>query len=283
MKLTSPFGSAMNTRSYVASTKYRYGFNTQEKDDELAGDNNSYTAEFWQYDGRLGRRFNLDPKPNPSNSDYSCLGNNPIWFSDYLGDSIKIRYKENTGFKRIFEKSKYYTFKNDGTDKEFKSNSKYLKNTINAIAKIIENDKNYICKIISDEKQHIQIRQFGFRYQEAKPGVYVGKVIRWQHNSGEVFEDLNFTMAPYEILNHELGHAYIDLYYSADEKKKLEEEFNKLSEEDQAKWNYSWEEKVVVEKMESELSNVIHPGKKRNIYVNKSYSIKVKNSTSTTK
>jgi hypothetical protein len=83
------FGSAMSTRSYTASTKYHYGFNTQEKDDEVAGDNNSYTAEFWQYDGRLGRRFNIVPRPNPSLSNYACLGNNPIKFSDLLGDTIR--------------------------------------------------------------------------------------------------------------------------------------------------------------------------------------------------
>jgi hypothetical protein len=95
MKLTSPFGSAMNTRSYVASTKYRYGFNTQEKDDEVASDNNSYTAEFWQYDGRLGRRFNLDPRPNPSMSTYACLRNNPILFVDIFGDTAN--WKDGNG------------------------------------------------------------------------------------------------------------------------------------------------------------------------------------------
>src|SRR5690606_18721571 len=40
---------------------YKYGFNGQEKDNEVYGDGNSYTAEFWQYDPRLGRRWNVDP------------------------------------------------------------------------------------------------------------------------------------------------------------------------------------------------------------------------------
>jgi len=29
---------------------YRYGFNGMEKDDEVSGNGNSYTAEFWEYD-----------------------------------------------------------------------------------------------------------------------------------------------------------------------------------------------------------------------------------------
>ncbi len=118
-----PFGSAMNTRSYNAFTKYRYGFNTQEKDDEVSGDNNSYTAEFWQYDGRLGRRFNVDPRPNPSLSNYVCFNNNPILSTDINGDSSvcdkngAMIYKDQT----IYNKDKksrdlrIYEKQDDGT------------------------------------------------------------------------------------------------------------------------------------------------------------------------
>jgi hypothetical protein len=65
----------------------RFGYNAQERDDEVSGEGNHYTAMFWEYDSRLGRRWNKDPKPNPSVSDYACLANNPIWFTDVLGDS----------------------------------------------------------------------------------------------------------------------------------------------------------------------------------------------------
>ena len=67
---------------------YRYGFNGQEKSDEIKGDGNSYTAEFWEYDSRLGRRWNLDPKPMVGISEYAAFANNPILFSDPLGDTI---------------------------------------------------------------------------------------------------------------------------------------------------------------------------------------------------
>ncbi len=48
------------------------------------------TAEFWQYDARLGRRWNLDPKPQRAISDYACFANSPFQFSDLKGDSIRL-------------------------------------------------------------------------------------------------------------------------------------------------------------------------------------------------
>jgi len=65
---------------------YRYGFGGQEKDDEVNGvTGSSYTAEFWQYDSRLGRRWNVDPITYPWQSSYAAFNNNPIYFTDPLG------------------------------------------------------------------------------------------------------------------------------------------------------------------------------------------------------
>ena len=50
---------------------YRYFFNGQEADNEIYGEGNSLSAEFWQYDTRLGRRWNVDPKYTPMLSSYS--------------------------------------------------------------------------------------------------------------------------------------------------------------------------------------------------------------------
>jgi hypothetical protein len=52
---------------------YRYGFNTQEKEDEISGSSGThYSAEFWMYDTRTARRWNLDPvyKHHLSNSTF---------------------------------------------------------------------------------------------------------------------------------------------------------------------------------------------------------------------
>ena len=63
----------------------RYGFNGQEKDDEIYGAGNTMTAEFWEYDTRLGRRFNIDPVVKPWESSYAVFSDNPIYFSDPSG------------------------------------------------------------------------------------------------------------------------------------------------------------------------------------------------------
>src|SRR5690606_6228821 len=67
-----------------------YGMNGQEKVDELKGSGSHYTAMFWEYDPRLGRRWNQDPKPNPSISNYAAFANNPIRFTDRNGDTLDI-------------------------------------------------------------------------------------------------------------------------------------------------------------------------------------------------
>ena len=74
----------------ISKIGYFFRFNWQEQDNEIAGAGNIMTAEFWMYDGRLGRRWNVDPKPNESISGYSCFGNNPMLLMDNLGDSVKI-------------------------------------------------------------------------------------------------------------------------------------------------------------------------------------------------
>jgi hypothetical protein len=81
----SPFGVQLAERT-ISGDGYRFGFNSQEKTDEISGSGNHNTALFWEYDTRLGRRWNRDPKPNPSVSDYACFINNPIWNTDVLGD-----------------------------------------------------------------------------------------------------------------------------------------------------------------------------------------------------
>jgi len=76
------FGSVMPNRKNGSALGYRYGFNGQEKDDEISGNNNSYTAAFWEYDPRLGRRWNMDPVVRDWESSYACFSNNPINMND---------------------------------------------------------------------------------------------------------------------------------------------------------------------------------------------------------
>ena len=89
-----PFGMAMKERSF-SNQEYRFGFNTQEKSTKLGED--TYTAEFWQYDGKIARRWNNDPRPNTSISVYAAFAGNPLLYSDHFGDTTFIYNKE---FKR---------------------------------------------------------------------------------------------------------------------------------------------------------------------------------------
>jgi hypothetical protein len=77
-----PFGSILGS---VSKGVYRYGMNTQEKDNEIYGEGNSYSAEYWQYDARLGRRWNVDPVVKVHESPYATFANNPVWFVDPNG------------------------------------------------------------------------------------------------------------------------------------------------------------------------------------------------------
>ncbi len=65
---------------------YRFGFNTQEKVDEIAGKGNHNTALFWKYDTKLGRRWNIDPVDLISVSNYAVNNDNPIMYNDPMGD-----------------------------------------------------------------------------------------------------------------------------------------------------------------------------------------------------
>ena len=85
---TFPYYTSNYKDLYLLNTPYSFHFNGQETDDEIAGKGNINTAEYWQYDSRLGRRWNVDPKPNPSISNYACFANNPIGYRDIKGDTV---------------------------------------------------------------------------------------------------------------------------------------------------------------------------------------------------
>lgn len=78
----------------------RMGYNGQAKDDEVYGKGNLNTALFWEMDTRIIRRWNVDPKPSSSISQYATFNNNPILFSDPLGDTTS--FYTNTSKKPIF-------------------------------------------------------------------------------------------------------------------------------------------------------------------------------------
>ena len=71
-----PFGMLIPNRN-GSSGEYRYGFQGQEKDDELKGEGNSLNYTFRMHDPRVGRFFAVDPltREYPHNSPYAFSEN----------------------------------------------------------------------------------------------------------------------------------------------------------------------------------------------------------------
>lgn len=84
-----PFGMQMPERNW-SSEWYRYGFQGQEKDDEIKGEGNSINYTYRMHDPRIGRFFSLDPlAPSyPWNSPYAFSANRVI-------DGVELEGLEN--------------------------------------------------------------------------------------------------------------------------------------------------------------------------------------------
>ncbi|WP_341842858.1 hypothetical protein [Chitinophaga caseinilytica] len=103
------FGMAQPGRDYSIDGKYRFGYNGQERSSEIDG--NSFSAEYWQYDARIGRRWNPDPKAVEWESVYAANRNNPNVHTDPKGDNPVLggilgaltEYMGIVGNKMLFE------------------------------------------------------------------------------------------------------------------------------------------------------------------------------------
>ena len=159
---------------------YGFSFNGQEKDDEVAGAGNTMTAEFWEYDSRLGRRWNVDPKPNPSISDYACFMNNPIYYNDVNGDSSQ--YFDSKG-----------NLLHSSTDKLPNSIVIISDKALGAFKKQLEMNKSLYAK---DPKKYLDVNK------DDKPNSYLRRmgtvfqldVLRGFYNSTS--KDVNNTFVP---------------------------------------------------------------------------------------
>jgi hypothetical protein len=118
-----PFGMIMPERTWTSdSVGYAFGMNGQMKDDEIYGVGNSYTAEYWQYDSRLGRRWNVDPERMVLcfESNYSVNHNSPLIFVDEEGDfPILIGILIGAGSDMLMQYTKNLFKTNEKTGKRF--------------------------------------------------------------------------------------------------------------------------------------------------------------------
>lgn len=97
----------MPGRVAVGATDYKYSVNGQERDKEIHED--LLSAEYWEYDARLGKRWNTDPVVKPWESSYLCFSGNPIVYTDIHGDDAQGNgdktYSSGGGIKDNFKRA----------------------------------------------------------------------------------------------------------------------------------------------------------------------------------
>lgn len=84
------------TMAGISSKALAYGdpsnrakFNGIEQNNDF--DLNMYDAFYRNLDLQIGRFWQIDPKPNYGESSYSAMSNNPILYSDFLGDTVNMQ------------------------------------------------------------------------------------------------------------------------------------------------------------------------------------------------
>jgi RHS repeat-associated protein len=206
----SPFGMQLEGRSWN-SKEYRFGFNGQQKDDEIYNEGNAYSAQFWEYDARLGRRWNLDPKPNPSISDYVCFANAPIWFSDPMGDTARVQWGGFLGIGR--NEARYVGDKWVAAKTRETINFSEVKNA--KVKKIMQTysdlnndeDLNEMTSAINNRSEFVNLKFKGEDYAGEpyglEPMVNVHKYIRFDKKNIDVY----LPICSGSIMTHELGHV----------------------------------------------------------------------------
>jgi RHS repeat-associated protein len=112
-----PFGMIQPERTWE-SDKYRYGFGSHEKDDEVKGVGNHISFGEYGYDARLGRRWNKDPITFSWQGSYNAFNNNPIMFVDPTGHGAEVtaEHDKNGKVTSINVKAKVYVH-GEGSDR----------------------------------------------------------------------------------------------------------------------------------------------------------------------
>jgi len=92
----SPFGVQLDGRT-ISNGDYRYGFQGQEKDDEVKGEGNSINYKYRMHDPRIGRFACIDPlsREYPFWSPYAFSGNQVISTVELEGLEAEENLNEN--------------------------------------------------------------------------------------------------------------------------------------------------------------------------------------------
>jgi RHS repeat-associated protein len=217
----------------TVSGGYRFGYQGSEKDDESKGNGNSYTTEFRQLDPRLGRWLSIDPKATVWVSSYVSMGNNPIYNTDILGDTVRTNKEgadnTNKAITSILDKESINPISYDSEKGVLKYDntvdiSKYTdaqKEVLGRYKILIEDTRDVNLKIVDVDEKIIDgksLSEIGangitqpYKYQDgkvAKLDVYVARnPIKYNSEGERVSEKKEWS----NVCNlHELGgHSYL--------------------------------------------------------------------------
>ena len=198
-----PFGFQMPGRVYEAE-RYRYGFNSMEKDDELKGSGNSYDFGARIYDPRVGRWLAVDilAAKYPDISPYVFVANNTLYYFDPDGKIIMVTLA-------------------NGSTVEYKpgiqpsNNDAFLLKVHEAVTTVMKNDPNNTFQSLSASTETVIItKTSGENMFSSTPSgnELINETIHWNPNLGMtgIGNDgtpLTDAQAPSTSLLHEAGHA----------------------------------------------------------------------------
>jgi RHS repeat-associated protein len=167
-------------------------------------DLNIYSALYRNYDPAIGRWWQIDPKTSERESPYVGMGNNPILYSDYLGDTIVIG--NLSWLDKVLNKIGYET-----------DEMKYVNKVVSDIDQLKKDDKDVAEMIIKLEESEFTHRieqpkndgkgnRVTFDKDKADRGERQGTIIGYDPDSRRTVN--NEKRSPRVGLAHELRHAH---------------------------------------------------------------------------
>lgn len=202
-----------------------YGFNGQEKDDEIKGEGNSVNFKYRMHDSRIGRFFVVDPLyyKYPYNSPYAFSENRVIdgilEGLEYYNKTARVGFSSNGGFTAVetfirIDKQKYSVTKNIMED--FVSFARFLDD------KIYESDVKWFEHKIKNGEKHPTRPEWGDVVGKGKvfekPTSRAGKLGRMAYGLAGVLVLVNETadIIKKRQLNGDLGKTKDDLLIASE-------------------------------------------------------------------
>src|SRR5690606_12038141 len=186
---------------------------------EIYGEGNTYSAEYWMYDSRLGRRWNLDPVKKHHESSYATFANNPIWFIDPFGlDTLKVnKYGYVSLHSKVEGSETDVLVKIKGRNGKVKYKDGELKSkSISNVPKDFMKNKSSTSFIMSDEG--VETKETGtYHFLSKDYGIDLYKwladntKVEWSFTYFEKFETINTIISTTHSTRHEALGSYIAL------------------------------------------------------------------------